>query len=357
MQTYDPIALLQLLLTARGPSGQEDEIRTVCQELMQPLCQDVWEDAAGNVVGKIAGKDSTIPPIRIMVHMDELAMIVKRINDDGSLAIASLSKGMFPSCYGQGMVEVMGDSARILGVLSYGSVHTTKETENVYRMKPKPYGKGETVEWEDVKVVTRKSPEKLKSLGIHPGTRVVIAQSRRHLQKVEDCLAGYFMDNRAAIAVAMVAVNKFLVNQEKPACDVYLVATVCEEIGAEGANYAARSLPGDISIAIDVGPVAKEYQVELSSAPIIVYQDACSTYDKQMCDRFVEIGNEIGLEPQLAVWSNYGSDASIPKHLGQSAKAGLLCLPTENTHGFEIIHEEAISRCAELLHNYLKKPH
>ena len=162
------------------------------------------------------------------------------------------------------------------------------------------------------------------------------------------------MDNRAAIATALVCINHFKVYGEKPGCDVYLVATGSEEIGALGACYASNNLPGDITFAIDVGPVAKEYQTELSASPIVVYKDRVTVYDKEICDKLTEVAFDIGLEPQQAIFGSYGSDASIPKLYGLTPKAALLALPTENTHGYEIIHKDAIYQCAELLYSYLK---
>lgn len=354
MQIYDPLSLLQLLVTARGPSGQEDEIRVVCTELMRPICDDFWQDPTGNLIGKVYGEDPNLPALRIMVHMDEISLIVKRINDDGSLVVNSLG-ALFPFNCGQGVVEIMGDRARILGILSFGCMHVTQESSHIKKFVGKgAQGKNETIDWEDTLVITRKNPEQLKALGVHPGTRVVIAQSRRELQIIEDCVAGYFLDNRAAIATALIAINHLKEYGEKPARDIYLVATVSEEIGGNGACFASNTLPGEITLAIDVGPVAKEYQTELSSSPIIVYKDGMTVYDKQLCDQLIEISYDIGQQPQQAVFGSYGSDASIVKRAGLTAKAALLCLPTENTHGFEIIHQDAIHQCAELLYSYIK---
>lgn len=353
MNQYDPLSLLQLLVTARGPCGQEEEIRTVCAQLMRPICDEIKEDASGNLIGKISGKDPSRPATRIMVHMDELSLIVKRINPDGSLAVTPLG-AIYPFNCGQGVVEIMGDRARVPGILSFGCMHVTQESPKIKKfVSSAAKGKNETIEWEDTYVVTRKTPEQLKTLGVHPGTRVVISQSRRDLQFIEDCVAGYFMDNRAAIATALVCMNQFKAHGEKPAGDVYLVATVSEEIGAVGACFASNELPGEITFAIDVGPVAKEYQTELTASPIIVYKDNVTTYDKSICDKLTELAYDNGIEPQQAVFGSYGSDASLAKSYGLTAKAALLALPTENTHGYEIIHKDAISQCAELLYSYL----
>lgn len=42
-------ALLEELLLARGPGGQEDEVRAVCQRELERCCDEVGSDAAGNL--------------------------------------------------------------------------------------------------------------------------------------------------------------------------------------------------------------------------------------------------------------------------------------------------------------------
>ena len=62
------------------------------------------------------------------------------------------------------------------------------------------------------------------------------------------------------------------------------------------------------------------------------------------------------MNPQTAVWESYGSDASISKRYGQSALSGLVCIATENTHGYEIIPREGLLTCAKLLTAYIVAP-
>src|SRR5437879_1063538 len=90
--------LLQELLWTYGPCGQENAVRAVCARELQPVVDDMWTDDAGNLVGYIGATDdlpegdahrsaTTAKPgaaTRIMAHMDELSMIVKRIESDGT---------------------------------------------------------------------------------------------------------------------------------------------------------------------------------------------------------------------------------------------------------------------------------
>jgi putative aminopeptidase FrvX len=348
------IPLLQELILARGPSGQEEEVRAICVRELNLLCDDVGTDAAGNAVGIMRGASGgNGPAIRVMAHMDELAMIVKRVNEDGTLRVHPLG-GMWPANYGQGPVEVLADTGILPGILSIGPMHTTAESSKIWETKVR--GGNKAMDWDHLYVFTRKTPEQLKAAGVHAGTRVVIARSRRSLFEIEDCLGGYFMDNRVAIAITLGAAAMLRGEGRQPARDVYLAMTTVEEIGAHGASYAARTLPGDISLAVDSGPAAAEYGVTLTAEPIVVYGDAQGLYDKAVSDRLLACGRALGMDPVCAFWQSYGSDASISKAHGHTARAGLLCIATENTHGFEIVPIHGIANCARLLAAYLKDP-
>jgi putative aminopeptidase FrvX len=354
LTTDSLITLLQELIYARGPVGQEEEVRVICERELLKTCDDVWIDEAGNVVGLVrgAGKKSGTgksPIVRVMAHMDENAMMVKRVNDDGTLRVKNLG-GIRASVLGQTPVEILADSGILPGVLSIGPLHTSAES-------PGPHAsRTEAIDWSQLYIFTRKSSEELKKAGVHAGTKVVIARERRTLWDIDDCIGGYFMDDRAAIVIALGATALLKAENKSPANDVYIIMTTQEEIGAVGASYSAGKLPGDVTLAVDVGPAAKEYKTVLSADPIITYGDASGVYSKQVSDRLLMLAEDMGMEPQTAVWESYGSDASITKKYGHTARSGLLCIPTENTHGYEIISREGLLSCARLLASYLESP-
>ena len=72
--------LLHELLSACGPVGQEDAVRDICRRELEAVVDAVWQDEAGNLVGLARGTTPEAEPIRVMAHMDELSMLVKRVN-------------------------------------------------------------------------------------------------------------------------------------------------------------------------------------------------------------------------------------------------------------------------------------
>ena len=55
--------------------------------------------------------------------------------------------------------------------------------------------------------------------------------------------------------------------RQRPAEDVYLVFTTNEEIGGVGGSYASATLPGILTIALDVGPTEREYATTVTGGP------------------------------------------------------------------------------------------
>ena len=53
MTAYRP--LLQELLFAYGPCGQEDAVRDICLRELAPVVDEAWTDPAGNVIGVLRG--------------------------------------------------------------------------------------------------------------------------------------------------------------------------------------------------------------------------------------------------------------------------------------------------------------
>jgi putative aminopeptidase FrvX len=342
--------LLRELLTTYGPCGQEDAVRDVCRRELEPLIDETSVDPAGNLVGLLRGGDA--PAVRLMAHMDELSMIVKRVEPDGTLHVAQLGT-MYPSNFGLGPVSILGDDETLCGVMTLGSEHTTKESQRIWETKPDQGDKA--MDWDHVYVFTGRSSAELTAAGVHPGTRVCIHHSKRTLIEFGDYLGCYFMDDRAAVTALLHAAQRLSGRVSPLAGDVYFVFTANEEVGGVGGSYASRCLPGDLTIALEVGPTEAEYQTSCAGGPIIAYSDAECVYDKTVADSLMAVAAEREMSPQAAVLGAFESDASHSKASALAPRAGLLCLPTLSTHGYEVIRRDAIGEMAQVLVDFLER--
>jgi len=342
--------LLQRLLQARAPGGEESEVRAICHAEISKHCDEVRIDDAGNLIGVIhppARPDALeTAPVLILAHLDEIAMVVKRIQRDGTLEVTALG-GINPVNFGMCPLDVMGDRQTVAGVLSFGSMHLTSQS---------PQGsdvQNGTVGWKDVHVVTRRSADELERLGVRPGTRAVLSQHWRKPFALGDATAAHFMDDRAPIAAVIETIERVAQQRADLKEDVYFVFTTMEEETNAGALFAAHHLPCKTAIAVEVGPIADEYGTQLAVDPIIVAGDEKGQYTRALTDALIESARAVELQPQIALLVDFASDASAILSAGAMGKAACIAIPTENTHGFEIVLNDAISACASTLTEFL----
>jgi putative aminopeptidase FrvX len=355
--------LLQELLWTYGPCGQEDAVRAVCARELEPFVDDMWTDDAGNLIGYIGASDEatahdhrhrlTCGPsagTRVLAHMDELTMLVKRVEPDGTLHLTQLGI-MYPGNFGLGPVAVLGEHQTLTAVLTLGSEHTTQESPRIWETKPDQGDRA--LDWQHVYVFTGRTPEDLAAAGVHAGTRVCVDRSKRDLVEFGNYVGAYFLDDRAAVTALLRAARLLHEHGKRPTDDVYLAFTTNEEVGGIGGSYASASLPGTLTLALDVGPTEREYATTVTGGPIIGYSDALCAYDKDVADRLMQIATARGLAPQPATLGAFMSDASHSKASGLTPRAGLLCLPTLSTHGFEVMPRNAVDDMAAIVTDFL----
>lgn len=344
--TIEERDLLERLLRARGPSGDEKEVREVCRDALTPVCDEVWQDAAGNLVGLLRSADGEANPIQIVSHMDEIAMIVKRVEPDGTLTVTNLG-GDRPISFGQCAADILADHGPIMGVLSLGSLHRSPNTHVMTEIRERG------VNWELVYVITGRTRDELDELGVHPGTRVVVSTVQRPLVEMGELLAAHFMDDRALVLAGVMAMRRLRAERARLKRDVYYVCATKEETTNAGALYAAHSLPGEQMIALEVGPVASEYGTVLSECPILAYGDEKGHYSPELIEALRAACRKEGVRPQLALLVEFASDASAAIASGLRPQTAVMCIPTQNTHGFEVIHRRAIPVYARVLTRFL----
>jgi len=333
---------IEELVLHHSPSGVEKEIDTLLLNSLTALGVENWQDQAGNVIGKIPGKNAGA--IAITAHKDEIGAIVKAIDENGCLQVRKLG-GSFPWVYGEGVVDILGDITTISGILSFGSRHISHESPQ------KSQQEDAALLWEDAWVETKCSLIELAAAGVRPGSRVVVGKHRKRPFRIKDYIASYTLDNKASVAIllTLAAVIK------EPEVDVYLVASAKEEVGAIGALYFTQNQRLDALIALEICPLSSEYPIEEGENPVLLSQDNYGIYDEGLNGELLAAADKAGVDVQLAVISGFGSDASIAMKFGHVARGACLGFPTQNTHGFEIAHLGAIANCIKILSMYCQE--
>jgi putative aminopeptidase FrvX len=337
METYDELfKLIEELVMRHSPSGMEDDIDDLLRTHFTRLGLTVYSDQAGNLIARVAGQGEG--RIAITAHKDEIGAIVTEMQDEGRLKVRKLG-GSFPWVYGEGVVDLLGDTRCVSGILSFGSRHVSHASPQHAHKESAP------LRWQDAWIETKLSATELEDAGVRVGTRMVVGKHRKAPFRLKDHIASYTLDNKASLAILLQLARRI----RSPRPDVYLVATSKEEVGAVGALYFTQREELDALIALEICPIAPEYPIKDGTGVVLLAEDAHGLYDHSLNQRIRKAAAQLEIPVQMGVISGFGSDGSIAMKLGHVPRAACLGFPTQNTHGYEIAHLGAIASCVDLL--------
>lgn len=338
------VELIGRLVMAHSPSGNEGEVDAIILAEVASFGHRIAQDPAGNILCYVQGHSSE-RTLAITGHKDEIGMIVKRVNENGRLDLRQVG-GSYAWRYGEGVVDVLGDHDVVRGILSVGASHTSEETHNVALAKSE-----RPLTWDLVYVETKVDREALDRQGVHIGSKVVVSRHRKPPFLLGDFICGYGLDGKAGVAI-LIGLAEELV-QKTPPQNVVLIFSAAEEIGIFGAAYAARQIEVERLIALEVGPVAAEYQTVNDERPILFYQDSRGLYDEGMNRELSDVARHLGMDIQRICVTSFGSDASYVRSYGLVPRTTCIGYPTENTHGYEIAHIQGIQHVGRLIAGYV----
>jgi putative aminopeptidase FrvX len=334
--------LLQELLSCHAPPGDEAEIDAIILREFEQTSAEVSQDEAGNIYAHIVGDG---PQVMVAAHKDEIGMVITNVRDDGRLDVQNIG-GSIPWKYGEGAVDILcGDGSILRAILSVGGVHTltgpVPELINDRALK-----------WDDVTLFTGLSKSETMAKGIHAGTRAVVARERKQIQRVGEYIASYALDNRMGVVSIILALREL--HDAKLPLDLHIVATTQEEVGLIGAIHAAQVLQPDIAIALDTSPVVHGVPAVMDERPIIWYKEAVY-HNKTECDTLLRMADELGFGAQPILYNRAASDAGGIKRTGLASRTVAFGYPRDNSHGYEISHQDCLLNVTQLLIEYLKQ--
>ena len=300
----DLAELLKSLSEASGVSGYETMPADLIAERWLPMADEVRKDALGNVIAFKKGKGHG--KLLLAAHIDEIGLMVKKIDDNGFIRFATVGGFDFRTLVAQ-EVTVHGRE-KLRGVIGAKPPHLQSPSE-----QKKAYEKDEFY----IDVGLKK--EKVEEL-VRVGDIITI---NREVQKLSgNRYAGKSFDDRACVVMLTACLERL--TEVHHNLDVYLVATVQEEVGTRGAAVSAYSVNPDLAIAVDVchgefPGVRADRGFGLGKGPVISMGP--DTHPK-ILEKLKEVADEAKIPYQLeASTSARGTDAwSI-----QIARNGIAC--------------------------------
>ncbi len=226
--------LLEQLIRVPGVSGYEDDIREFIRAKAGAMGVKTEEDNIGNLIATVGDKG---PLVMFMAHMDELGLIVTRIEDDGSLRVRKVGGIDDRTLVGR-VVEIKTEKGEVTGVLGLKPPHLMTESDD----------KKKVVSWEEVRVdVGTRSRKETEKLGVRVLDPMVFKKDITYLGK--DIVCARAVDNRMGCAILLDALGE-LKDRRLP-ITIKFVWSVQEETGLKGAKVAGFTYHPDFMFAVD----------------------------------------------------------------------------------------------------------
>jgi len=226
---------LRKLVEIPAPSGHEDKMSSFVKNYMAKYVDQVEVDNIGNVIGLLRGTSESSPKIMISSHMDEIGLVIRRIEENGFLRFERLG-GAEPRALFAREVQILTQNGIVEGVIGIKAHHLAayqKELEDIKDM------------YIDVGA---ESKEEVIKLGVRVGDPVVFKPNMRILN--EKYITSKAMDNRAPLLVLLEVLETL--SHKRPKATVYFVASVLEEFNIRGILPAAYRISPDFAICLDI---------------------------------------------------------------------------------------------------------
>ena len=225
------------LMLIPGLSGHEGRVRRHLAAALQELGLASRSDRLGNLIATLDG-DPARPSVMLFAHMDQLGLVVRRIEPDGLIRVERLGGVPERALASQAVLLCVGEGRDVPGVIANTSHHATPQGD---KFRVVPY-------LELFVDAGFDSAQAVRAAGIDIGTPVVYAPNV--LPLAGERLAGTAIDDRAACAVVVEVARALAADTRRPT--VHLVFSVQEEFNLQGAAVAARALSPDIAVQLDL---------------------------------------------------------------------------------------------------------
>lgn len=324
--------LLKQLCALSGVSSWEDEVRDFIRTQAQPYANSIRTDAIGNLIVFKKGKKPTGNKLLLSAHMDEVGLMVKKIEDDGTLRFSTVGGIDRRVLLGK---RVFVGEKRIPAVVGNKPIHlTTKEERKSVPKLDQLYL--------DLGAENREEAEKLVSLGD------VATFDPEWMEFGNGMLKAKAIDDRVGCAVLLT-----LLKEELP-MDCTFVFSAQEEVGTRGAFGYAFSVKPEIALVVEGTtasdiPGTPEHMTVCAPGlgPVVPFMDGGTIYDRGLFELLRRLAEKNGIPWQTKHRVAGGTDGRTIQRSRQGVRVAGVAAAVRNIHTPSSV--VSLTDCEEML--------
>lgn len=321
--------LIMELTNLSGNVGYEDR---VIEYLLKSFKnnQQISIDILGNFTFHVTPENTGKQKVMLFGHMDEVGMMVSRIDETGFIYCEKLGS-LNPSCLAGLKLELHGEKGFVNGVVGVKSHHLAKQKESKTLENARDY-------YLDIGASSR---AEVLNAGIDIGTPVTFKP--QFLELYGECIANKAMDDRASLGILLYLVENLAL--EKLNIDLFLVFSVQEEFNTRGIMPTVREINPKIVIGLDVTPATDTpdllglSEIKLGKGPALTYMNHHSrgtlagiVPNKQFLTYLENIGNRFDIPMQKEVATGILTETAYIAIESNQTVVANISLPTRYTH-------------------------
>jgi len=243
-------------------SGLEDKMIKEMHDRLKPLADEINIDRLGNVTATFIGRDENEPTMLVFAHVDELGLMIRKIEKNGFLRFDRIGGVPERTLMGQFMdVHTIDGTKSETGFIgTYAHHFTPAEAKSTV-----PSFKQMYID------IGAYSYDEVIAKGIRIGSPVTY--KHKFMRIGEHMISGKTLDNRIGCLMLIALAEHLKTN--RPAGTVYIVASVQEEFNIRGNLPVFYKLEPDAAICVDITPACDTpdlnftYDMSLNKGPAI----------------------------------------------------------------------------------------
>lgn len=331
-------------LNNSSPTGFEASGQKIWLEYIRPYVDSHFVDNYGTVVGVI----NPDAPYKVVIeaHADEISWFVKYITSDGFIHVCR-NGGSDHQIAPSKRVNIYTKKGIVRGIFGWPAIHVRKPSTE---KKPEV----ETI-WIDVGAKNRKQVEEL---GIHVGCVCTFTEG------FEELNYGYWIgrafDNRMGGVIIAEVARLLKENKKKLPFGLYVVNSVQEEVGLNGARMIADNIKPNVAICTDVThdtttPMMSKTtdgETYCNEGPVLAYAPAVHNI---LLEKIIHTAKERNIPYQLQADSrSTGTDTDAFAFSNAGVPSALVSLPLRYMHTtVETVHQNDVENCIRLMYEVL----
>lgn len=326
------------LIGVDSTTGQYEKIQSLVCGMLDKLGCPYETIRKGGVIARLGeGGD----PLCITAHLDDLGLMVRHINADGTLNVCPVG-GLLPfNCHGENVRVYTRDGKVYTGSLCRipGSQHVSGDE---LRQTLGDFEKNVCVVLDE----DTKSADGTRALGVETGD--VIALEPRFT-----ACGGYiksrFVDDKACAAVLLTLIRELAVMSMIPR-KIYFYFAMYEEIG-----HGTTVLPDDVRdmIAVDIAPTGPAQNSDERKVSIFA-KDSRYPYHYALTSELRQAAIKSNVDFVMDIFTpRYGTDCDGSIAAGYDIRHAAIGPGTANSHGYERTHIDGLKATYDLLTAYI----